>query len=346
MPETKLKQNEPQENEQEPQSPEGTARAAPPPGPRIAGLGVALPERIVTNAPVAERLGVKPEWITKRTGVKERRVADPDMTLVDMATQAAEAALEDAGFTAESIDVLILATSTNEMLCPAGGPVVAANIGATRAGAFDIDSACNGFLTGLSMAAAQIETGRANNVLVIGADMMQRFIDQDDRTTAGIFADGGGAVVMAGEKGPGRIGPVVLGADGANGHLVAAERVEGILRMKGHETFLIAVEKLCESTTEALALAGVEQDEIDLFVYHQANARILAAVGEKLELPAEKVVECIDRFGNTSSGSLPIALNDAREDGLLNEGDKVLIGAFGGGMTWGASVIEWGRRAA
>ncbi|MBK5110256.1 MAG: ketoacyl-ACP synthase III [Thermoleophilia bacterium] len=323
-----------------------TTETGPPPGPRIAGLGVALPERVVTNAPIAERLGVKPDWITKRTGVRERRVADPDVTLVDMATQAARAALDDAGFAAESIDLLLLATSTNEMLCPAGGPVVAANIGADRAGAFDLNSACNGFLSGLSLAASQIETGRANNVLVIGADMMQRFIDQDDRTTAGIFADGGGAVVMAGDKGPGRIGPVVLGADGGSGHLVQASRKEAITRMKGHETFQLAVDKICESTTEAMALAGCEQEEIDLFVYHQANARILASVGDRLGLPAEKVVECIDRFGNTSSGSLPIALNDAREDGLLNEGDKVLIGAFGGGMTWGATVIEWGRREA
>lgn len=336
MPETELKAKRPEAATPEPKLP---------PGPRIAGLGVALPERIVTNEPVAERLGVKPDWITKRTGVRERRVADPDMTLVDMATIAANNALEDAGFTAESIDILLLATSTNEMLCPAGGPVVAANIGATQAGAFDIDSACNGFLTSVSMAAAQIETGRANNVLVIGADMMNRFIDHDDRTTAGIFADGGGAIVMAGEKGPGRIGPVVLGADGANGHLVAAERVEGIVRMMGHETFQIAVEKICESSTEAIALAGCELDDIDVFVYHQANARILAAVGEKLGLDSDKVVECIDRFGNTSSGSLPIALNDARQDGLLDEGTRVLIGAFGGGMTWGASVIEWGRRA-
>ena len=316
------------------------------PGPRIAGLGVAIPERVVTNEPVAERLGVKPEWITKRTGVRERRVADPGVTLVDMATQAATAALDDAGIEAGSIDLLLLATATNEMLCPPGGPVVAANIGADRAGAFDLNSACNGFLSGISLAAGQIETGRAKTVLVIGADMMQRFIDQEDRTTAGIFADGGGAVVVAGEPGPGRIGPVVLGADGANGHLVAAERVEGIVRMKGHETFQIAVDKICESTTEALALAGVAQDEIDLFVYHQANARILAAVGERLELPADRVVECIDRFGNTSAGSLPIALNDAREDGLLTDGAKLLVGAFGGGMTWGATVIEWGRRAA
>ena len=151
---------------------------------------------------------------------------------------------------------------------------------------------------------------------------------------------------MAGSKGPGRIGPVVLGADGGSGHLVEASREEGITHMKGHETFQLAVDKICESTIEAMELAGIEQEEIDLFVYHQANARILAAVGERLALPAEKVVECIDRFGNTSSGSLPIALNDAREDGLLNEGDKLLVGAFGGGMTWGATVIEWGTRAA
>ncbi len=311
-------------------------------GAAIAGLGVSVPEPVVTNQVVADRLGVSPEWITERTGVRQRHVAPADRTLVDLATDAGRAALTDAGVEPEQVDLVIVATVTGEMLCPAAGPVVAANLGCDQAGSFDLNAACSGFLSGLAMGAGSIESGAIERALVVGADLMQRVIDHDDRGTAGIFADGGGAVVLSPCSGDRRIGRINLGSDGGRGGLVEATRAEAIVRMNGHDTFRQAVRRLAESTERALDDAGVSLEEIDLFVYHQANSRIIAAVGEKLELDPEKVVDCVGEYGNTSAGSIPIALGVAREDGRLTGGAKVLLGAFGGGLTWGAGVIEWG----
>lgn len=311
-------------------------------GTAISGLGVAVPEPVVTNLVVADRLGVKPDWITERTGVRRRHVAPSDVTLVDLATEAARKALADAETEAADIDLVIVATVTGEMLCPAAAPVVAANIGCDCAAAFDLNAACTGFLSGLTMASSWLATGAAERALVVGADLMYRVIDHDDRSTAGIFADGGGAVVLAPCSGEGRIGRVNLGSDGGRGPLVEATREEAIVRMNGHDTFRQAVRRISESTEQALADAGLELDEIDLFVYHQANSRILQAVGEKLSLDPARVVDCIGEYGNTSAGSIPIALGVGREDGRLKSGSRVMLGAFGGGLTWGAGVIEWG----
>lgn len=312
-------------------------------GAAIAGLGVAVPEQVVPNQVVADRLGVSPEWITERTGVRQRHVAPEDRTLVDLATDAGQAALADAGVGASEIDLVIVATVTGEMLCPAAGPVVAANLGCDHAGSFDLNAACSGFVSGLGMASAWIGIGAAEKVLVIGVDLMYRFIDHDDRSTAGIFADGGGAIVLVPSTGAGRIGRINLGSDGGRGALVEATREEGIVRMNGHDTFRQAVRRLTESTEKALDDSDLVLDEIDLFVYHQANSRIIAAVGEKLGLDPEKVIDCVDEFGNTSAGSIPIALGVARESGKLEPGCRVLLGTFGGGLTWGAGVIEWGN---
>lgn len=311
-------------------------------GTAISGLGVAVPEPVVTNRVVADRLGVKPDWITERTGVRQRHVAPPAMTLVDLATEAGHKALADAGTAPSAIDLVIVATVTGEMLCPAAAPVVAANLGCESAAAFDLNAACSGFLSGLAMASAWIATGAAERAVVVGADLMYRVIDHDDRSTAGIFADGGGAVVLAPCSGDGRIGRVNLGSDGARGNLVEATREEAIVRMNGHDTFRQAVRRMSESTEQALADAGLGTEEIDLFVYHQANSRILQAVGEKLGLDPARVVDCIGEYGNTSAGSVPIALAVGREDGRLQPGSRVLIGTFGGGLTWGAGVVEWG----
>lgn len=311
-------------------------------GAAIAGLGVALPSTIKTNAPIAERLGVSPEWITERTGVRERRVADPNETLADYATAAGHAAIEDAGVEATAIDLVLVATCTYEMLCPAAAAIVAARLGTSNAAAMDLNAACSGFISGISMATGQIETGRAKNVLVIGADLMHGVIDMDDRGTAGIFADGGGAVVVSGCQGESRIGPVFLGSDGDRGHLVEASREEAIIHMKGHDTFRQAVDRLEEVTLAAAEGAGKGLDEIDLFAYHQANSRIIEAVGSRLGLDSERVIDCVPKYGNTSAGSIPIALGEARSEGRLSSGDTVLLGAFGGGLTWGATVLEWG----
>lgn len=325
------------ELEESPAAPSRTVR-----GTAIAGLGVAVPEPVVRNQVVADRLGVRPDWITERTGVRQRHVAPAEVTLVDLATEAAQKALADAGAEAGQIDLVIVATVTGEMLCPAAAPVVAANIGCENAAAFDLNAACSGFLSGLTMASSWIATGAAERALVVGADLMYRVIDHDDRGTAGIFADGGGAVVLAPCSGQGLIGRINLGSDGGRGALVEATREEAIVRMNGHDTFRQAVRRISESTDQALEDAGLELEEIDLFVYHQANSRILQAVGEKLGLEPAKVVDCVGEYGNTSAGSIPIALGVGRDDGRLKPGSRVLLGAFGGGLTWGAGVIEWG----
>ena len=309
----------------------------------ISGLGVSLPETVVPNDPIAERLGVSPDWITARTGVVERRVAAEEEGLVDFAYEASLAALAEAAVEPEEIDLVLVATCSFDMLCPTASALLAARLGTGYAAAFDINSACAGFLSGLSSATAQIESGRARNVLVVGADLMQRVIDHDDRTTAGIFADGAGAVVVSADEGSSRIGQVLLGSDGDRGHLVEATRADAVIHMKGHDTFRQAVERLEEVTLAALAAADTDLGKIDLFAYHQANSRIIEAVGERLGLDPEKVIDCVPKYGNTSAASIPIALGEARSQGRLARGDRVLLGAFGGGLTWGATVVEWGR---
>jgi 3-oxoacyl-[acyl-carrier-protein] synthase-3 len=207
----------------------------------------------------------------------------------------------------------------------------------------DIGAACTGFLSALSLAAAQVECGRCDHVLVIGADVLSRITDKTDRGTAALFADGAGAgVVSTADGGAGLIGHIALHADGTGAPAITASHAERLIHMQGHDTFKAAVQRLSESTLEAVESAGLELDDIGLFVYHQANARILAAVAERLELPRERVIDCIDRYGNTSSATLPIAMADARERGMLEPGMNVLLAAFGAGFTWGAGVIQWG----
>jgi 3-oxoacyl-[acyl-carrier-protein] synthase-3 len=307
----------------------------------IAGLGVSLPETVVPNAPIAERLGVSSDWITARTGVVERRVAAEGETLVDFAFGAANGAIAEAAIEPTEIDMVLVATCSFDMLCPTASALLAARLGTRHAAAHDINAACSGFLTGLSTAAATIEAGRAHHILVVGADLMHRVIDFDDRSTAGIFADGAGAVVVSACEGASRIGPVLLASDGERGDLVEASRAEAIIHMKGHDTFRQAVERLEEITLAAVASAGVDLTEIDLFAYHQANSRIIEAVGDRLGLDPAKVVDCVPSYGNTSAASIPIALAEARSQDRLGTGDKVLLGAFGGGLTWGAAVVDW-----
>jgi 3-oxoacyl-[acyl-carrier-protein] synthase-3 len=237
---------------------------------------------------------------------------------------------------------VLVATVAPDELSPNTAPLVAHELGAHRAGAMDVGAACTGFLSALALAAAQVEGGRCDQALVIGADVLSRFTDPTDRGTAALFADGAGASVVGPANGNGgRIGDIVLRADGAGAPAIYAGREEGVFRMQGHDTFKAAVHRLSESTLQAVDREGLELDDIDLFVYHQANARILAAVGERLGLERERVIDCIDRFGNTSSATLPIALAEAKRLGKLEHGSTVLLGAFGAGFTWGAGVIEW-----
>jgi 3-oxoacyl-[acyl-carrier-protein] synthase-3 len=309
----------------------------------IVSLAMAVPEHVVTNATVAEGAGVTEQWIVHRTGVHERRHVVEGERLQDLATAAGRRALDEAGVPASEIDLVLVATVGADELLPNAAPLVAMDLGAHSAGAMDLGAACTGFLSALSLAAAQVECGRCEHVLVIGADVLSRFTDPSDRGTAALFADGAGAVVVgAADGGPGLIGHIALHSDGTGAPAICATHDEKIIRMQGHDTFKAAVHRLSESTLEAVERVGLELDDIGLFVYHQANARILAAVGERLGVDRERVIDCIDRYGNTSSATLPIALADARERGMLEPGMNVLLAAFGAGFTWGAGVIQWG----
>jgi 3-oxoacyl-[acyl-carrier-protein] synthase III len=309
----------------------------------IASVAMAVPDNVVTNATVAGNAGVTEQWIVHRTGVHERRHVSEGERLQDLATAAGRAALEQAGVAAEAVDLVLVATVGADELLPNAAPLVALDLGAHRAGAMDVGAACTGFLSGLSLAAAQVESGRCEHVLVIGADVLSRFVDKADRGTAALFADGAGAAVVgAANGGGGLIGPIALYADGAGAPAIRATHEDQIIHMQGHDTFKAAVHRLSESSVEAVEQVGLGLEEIDLFVYHQANARILAAVGERLGIDGARVIDCIDRYGNTSSATLPIALADARERGMLEPGMNVLLAAFGAGFTWGAGVIQWG----
>ena len=311
-------------------------------GAAIGGVGVALPATVKTNAPIAARLGVGEEWIVARTGVRERRVASADQGVVDLAAIAAARSLEAAAVAAADIDLVLVATMSHDQLSPAAAPLVAERIGARRAGAIDLDAACAGFVSAIALGASQIESGRATTVLVIGADLMHRLLDHDDRATAALFGDGAGAVLLRASEGESRIGPVVLGADGARAGLITVSRTEALIRMKGPDTFRQAVDRLCESSLAATAAVDSSLDEIDVFVYHQANKRILEAVAERLGLDRSRVVDCIARYGNTSAATVPIALAEARDSGLLRNGSRILMAAFGGGLAWAATVAQWG----
>jgi 3-oxoacyl-[acyl-carrier-protein] synthase III len=315
-------------------------------GAAIASLATATPSTVAGNGPIAERLGVSERWIVTRTGVEERRIAAASETLPDYAARSGNAALEAAGIDADEIDLVLVATMSHEQITPSAAALVANRIGASRAGAIDVGAACSGFLSALALGTGQIESGRAENVLVIGADLMSRLIDPDDRSTAALFGDGAGAVLLSALAGAGRIGPVVLRSDGARGDLVKASRDEAILRMAGHDTFRQAVDRLSETTLEAVAASGRELIDVDLFVYHQANSRIIRAVGERLGLLADRVVDSVPKYGNTSAASIPLALAEAERDERLPDGASVLIAAFGGGLTWGATVVQWGENDA
>lgn len=325
-----------------PQPLAGGLGAAPLLGAAVGAVGVALPEQVRTNGPIAAHLGVDEDWILARTGVRERRIAGPRQGVVELAAEAGSNALRAADLDAAQVDLVLVATMSHDELTPAAAPLVAQRLGARRAGTLDVDAACSGFVSALALAAGQVESGRARCALVIGADVMSRLTDPSDRSTAALFADGAGAVVVTAIAGPGRIGPAVLGADGARAALVTASRAEAIIRMKGHDTFRQAVERLSEASVAAAEAAGMTLDDVDLFVYHQANRRILQAVGERLALDPDRVVDCIAGYGNTSAATVPLALSEAQLSGSLSDGARVLLAAFGGGLTWAACVVEWG----
>jgi 3-oxoacyl-[acyl-carrier-protein] synthase-3 len=306
---------------------------------QVAAIGIALPERIVPNAEISGRLGVDDSWIETRTGIRERRHALPGERLTDLAIRAGQEAIDRADVPLDEIDLVLVATTTADEIMPNAAPLVADALGLPHAQAFDVGAACTGFVAALSLAAGMLESGRVRHALVIGADLMSRVLDLDDRRTAGLFGDGAGALLIGGRLGP-RFGDFQFGVDAAGaGHIVVPRG--GHMAMAGQETFRHAVARLTEAIPAAAARAGLGMDEIDLVVVHQANSRILRSVGERLELDPARVVDCIGRFGNTSAATIPLALWAAERDGRLVPGSRIVVAAFGAGFQWGAGVVEW-----
>lgn len=327
--------------------PEVLARTMAPPPERlrtagIAGLGAALPRTVVPNEEVAPGIGVDAAWIERRTGIRARRRAGAQDTVVGLAAHAGSEALLWADVPARDVDMVLVATFSADQVIPNAAPQVAHRLGAERAGAADVGAACAGFVSALSLGAGLIETGRAENVLVVGAEILSRIVDAGDKRTAGLFGDGAGAALLAAGT-AGRIGPTAFGSDGSAAPFLCADHDERLIRMDGHETFKRAMSALASCTRDAVSRAELELDDIDLFVFHQANTRILRAVRDDLGVAQERVLDVIARVGNTSAASIPLALVEASRAGLLRPGSRVLLAAVGAGFTWGATVVEWGR---
>jgi 3-oxoacyl-[acyl-carrier-protein] synthase-3 len=306
----------------------------------IASVAAALPPDRVPNDEIAARIGVTPEWIVARTGIRERRRASAGASLTALAAEAGRKALDAAGVDGADVDLVLVATFTQDELLPNAAPLVASELGARGAAACDLGAACTGFITGLALAAGQIESGRVRTALLIGADLLSRVTDGYDRQTAALFADGAGAVLL-GAGGPGRIGTTILRSDASAASTIVAGRDERLIRMEGHDVYRAAVGCLSEITLETLEAEGLGVGDIDLFVYHQANARITRAVGARLGLPAERVVDCIAEQGNTAAATLPLALCHAAAEGKLRPGARVLLAATGAGFVYGAGVVDW-----
>jgi len=322
----------------------------------ITGYGFYAPSRVVTNLDL-EKMGVdtSDEWITTRTGIKERRFAADGETTSSMSARAGRVALERARLRPQDVELIIVGTCSPDYLFPATACLVQKELGAERAGAFDVEAACTSFVSAIAIANGMILAGTQRNALVIGAECLSRLLDFKDRTTCVLFGDGAGAVVLEASNASVGIESAVLHSDGSKGEMLwveaGASRVpatartveEGkhFIRMQGGETFKLAVKSMSDAAEEALAEANVTADEIDLMIPHQANVRIIDAVVKRLRFPPEKVFVNIQRYGNTSAASIPIALSEAAESGRLKKGDRVLLVAFGGGFTWGASVLEW-----
>ena len=313
------------------------------------GSGSALPKRAVSNLELSETVDTTDEWIRERTGIENRHIAGEGETTSTLATDAARAALEDAGLTIADVDLIVLATATPDSTFPATATKVQAALGGKGFPAFDVQAVCSGFLYALATADSMIRTGMAKCALVIGAETFTRILDWEDRGTCVLFGDGAGAMVLAGEDvaedGPGILGSR-LHADGEQHDLLYVDggpsttQTTGKLRMKGREVFRHAVGNLADVLAEVLDQTGHQASDIDWVVPHQANLRILDATARKLGLPMEKVVVTVDRHANTSAASVPLAFDVARRDGRIKQGDLVMLEAMGGGFTWGASLLR------
>jgi 3-oxoacyl-[acyl-carrier-protein] synthase-3 len=306
------------------------------PGLTVRSCGIAVPDKILTNDDLSARLDTSDEWIAERTGIRERRIGG---TTSGLAIEAGRQALERAGLEPADIDIVVLATTTPDATVPATSATVQAELG-IPGGAFDVNAACSGFVYGLVTAAGLIATG-SGRVLLIGSDTLSRITDWDDRKMAVLVGDGAGAVVLEPVDGPGDLLSWNLGADGTLRHLLRCDH-GGYLTMDGKEVFRRAVRVVVDSAVKALDDAGLSAADVDLLVPHQANLRIIQAACQRLGIPEERTAVVIDRYGNTSSASVPLALDDAVTGGRVRRGDHLLLTGFGGGMTWASAVLRWG----
>ena len=316
----------------------------------LTGIGGYLPERLVTNDELAARVDTTDQWIRERTGIRQRYLAGPHETAAFMGTKAAQAALDDAGAGPDDVDVIIVATSTPDQAFPATALRIQAALGVTKGFGFDLAAACSGFIYSLSVADGMIRLGQARGVLVIGSEVYSRIMNWQDRTTCVLFGDGAGAVLLQAGEGEGNTDRGILSthlhAQGTLGDIlyvdgaVGRHDLPGTLVMNGKEVFRQAVTRLVGAVDEALAANGLSYNDIDWLVPHQANLRIIEAMGKRLGLPPERVVITVDRHANTSAASVPLALAEAHADGRVKRGDLVLMEALGGGLTWGSALVR------
>jgi 3-oxoacyl-[acyl-carrier-protein] synthase-3 len=314
----------------------------------ITGLGVHVPERVVTNDELSQYVDTSDEWIRERTGIRERRMATKEEALSDVSLPAARDALTQAGIDGKDIDLLLVATVTPDMMFPSTAALLADKLGATQAAAYDLLAGCTGFVYALAQAYGMVAAGLSKRALVVGGDLLSRILDWEDRSTLVLFGDGAGAVVLEPVAEQGFLG-FELGADGGGGeHLWLPgsgsrlfEQPDRYVKMNGREVFKFATRVLVQSAQDVLERCGVSIDDVDVYVPHQANVRIIDHATKKLGVPSEKVVVNVERYGNTSSGSIPLALADAAADGRLKPGALVLMTGMGAGLTWGSALMRW-----
>ena len=319
---------------------------------RIAGTGSYLPERVITNDELAQTIETSDEWIAARTGIRQRHIAADGQTTSDLALEAAKRALDAAGMTADEIELIVVGTTTPDVIFPSTATIVQSKLGIAGCPAFDVNAACSGFIYGLTVADKFIRSGSVRNALVIGAETLTRMLDWTDRTTAVLFGDGAGAVVLRADTETGILS-THMHADGSKGDLLhnpvgvsvgfkpEEDRAGVVVKMAGNEVFKHAVKALDSVVEEALEANGIDRSEIDWLIPHQANLRIIEATAKRLNMSMDNVIVTVDKHGNTSSGSVPLALDGAVRSGRVQRGQLLLLEAFGGGFTWGSALIRY-----